>query len=122
MQNKVFPTYFTLQTIAPAILALSQPLAYCPFTLGLLGLSSLGGALNYLWLLPVCKQIKEDRNKLVADKANVGADGEPTEEFKKLNKRFGCYHGISTLVNIISIAALGVYGIGLAKGLSKIKF
>ena len=122
LQNKVFPTYFTGQTLAPIILGLAQPFAYCPFTLGLLALSSVGGALNYLWLLPVCQKIKEDRNKLIADKKDVGADGQPTEELKALNKQFGKYHGISTLVNITSILSLGVYGVVLAKGLSKIKF
>lgn len=122
LQTKVFPTYFTFQTFAPIILGLSQPLAYCPFTLGLLAASSIGGALNYLWLLPVCKKIKEERNKLVTEKADIGADGEHTEEFKKLSKQFGKYHGISTLINIISIVSLGVYGLALAKGLSKIKY
>ena len=67
-------------------------------------------------------KIKEDRNKLIADKKDVGADGQPTEELKALNKQFGKYHGISTLVNITSILSLGVYGVVLAKGLSKIKF
>ncbi|RCK63650.1 hypothetical protein Cantr_09693 [Candida viswanathii] len=122
LQNKVFPTYFTGQTLAPIILGLAQPLAYCPFTIGLLAASSIGGALNYFWLLPVCQKIKEERNKLVADKQDVGADGQPTEEFKKLNKKFGLYHGISTLINIVSIVSLGVYGVVLAKGLTKIKY
>ncbi|EMG46076.1 hypothetical protein SBY92_001204 [Candida maltosa Xu316] len=120
LQNKVFPTYFQGQIIAPVILALTQPLAFCPFTLGVLGISSIGGALNYFWLLPVCQKIKEQRNQLVADKADVGADGEPTEEFKTLSKQFGKYHGISTLVNMVSILSLAVYGVGLAKGLTKL--
>ena len=63
-KTKVFPTYFTGQTLAPIILGLAQPFAYCPFTLGLLALSSVGGALNYLWLLPVCQKIKRRQKQV----------------------------------------------------------
>ncbi|KAK6203228.1 uncharacterized protein RJT21DRAFT_119375 [Scheffersomyces amazonensis] len=110
LQNQVFPTYFIGQSIGPVLLALISPYKFCPFTSGLLALSTVGGLLNYFWLLPVCRDIKEKRNKLVADKLDKTATGELTEEFKELSSQFGKYHGISTLVNTISIVALGVYG------------
>ncbi|ODV77978.1 uncharacterized protein CANTADRAFT_55334 [Suhomyces tanzawaensis NRRL Y-17324] len=115
LQSQVFPTYFLGQTISPIILGLTSPLRICPFTGGLLALSSLAGALNYLYLLPVCADLKVQRKKLIADKLDKDANGEASEEFKKLTKQFGAYHGISTLVNIVSILSLGVYGLVLAK-------
>ncbi|CAI5757095.1 unnamed protein product [Candida verbasci] len=116
LQNKVFPTYFQGQILSPIIIGLTTPLKWCPFSLGLLALSTIGGTLNYLWLLPKCQQIKEERNKYLADKLG----DENSEGYKALSKQFGKYHGISTLINIISIFSLGIYGVTLANGLTKI--
>lgn len=116
LQTQVFPTYFQFQTLSPLVLGLISPWKLCPFTIGLLSLSSIAGGLNYLYLLPKCRNIKEERNKLIADKKDK-VDGEFTEEYKKLTKQFGAFHGISTLVNIASIASLGVYGLLIAKKL-----
>ncbi|RLV93367.1 putative mitochondrial outer membrane protein [Spathaspora sp. JA1] len=120
LQSHVFPCYFGVQTFAPAVLALISPLKFCPFTGGLLAASAIGGLINLVGLLPVCKTLKEKKNKLIADKQDKGADGEPSEEFAAVTKKFGCYHGVSMLVNVVSIASLGVYGLALAKGLSKL--
>lgn len=120
LQNKVFPFYFLGQALSPLVLGLSTPLRLCPFTIGLLTLSSVTGAINYFLLLPWCQQIKEQRNKLVSDKLHeVIENGEvkPSAEMIRLNKQFGKYHGISSLVNVFSILSLGVYGIVLSKRL-----
>lgn len=117
LQNKVFPLYFIGQTAAPILIGLTAPM--CPKTVGpVLLLSAVAGALNYFWILPVCKRIKEDRSKLVAEKLHEQVvDGETvnTEEFTKLNKQFGMYHGISSLLNLVSLTTLGVYGFLLSK-------
>ncbi|KAK6463940.1 hypothetical protein DFJ63DRAFT_56618 [Scheffersomyces coipomensis] len=110
LQNQVFPTYFIGQVIGPIVIGLSSPSKLCPFTTGLLALSSLGGLINYYWLLPVCRTIKEERNKLVAAKLDKDDKGELTEEFKQLNKKFGIYHLLSTFVNTTAILELGIYG------------
>lgn len=120
LQNKVFPTYFLGQALSPLVLGLTTPLKLCPFTIGLLALSSATGALNYFVLLPWCQQIKDQRNKLVSEKLHeVIENGEvkPSEEMVKLNKQFGKYHGISSLVNILSILSLSAYGVILSKRL-----
>jgi hypothetical protein len=111
LQSQVFPTYFIGQTVSPLILALTTPLRGCPVTATLLALSSISGALNYFWLLPACKTIKEERMKLVADKLDKDESGEFTEEYKKVSKQFGKYHGISSLFNLVSVVTLGVYGV-----------
>lgn len=116
LQNNVFPYYFLGQTLAPGVLALTTPLNLCPFTSGLLILSSLTSALNYFYLLPKCKGIKQQRQKLIADKSDT-IDGEPTDEYKKLTKQFGMFHGISLLANMGSILTLGVYGLVLSRRL-----
>lgn len=117
LQNKVFPLYFLGQTAAPILIGLTSPL--CPKTVGpVLLASAVAGALNYFWVLPVCKKIKEDRNKLVADKKHEQiVDGETvnSEEFTNLSKQFGMYHGISSLLNLVSLVTLGAYGFLLSK-------
>lgn len=118
LQNKVFPSFFTGQAVTPILLSLTAPIKLCPFTLGLLSLSGLSGAANLLILLPLCKGIKEERNKLIADKKHeVIENGEvkPSEEFTRLSKKFGAYHGVSTLINMLSIVSLGFYGIVLSR-------
>ncbi|KAG7660680.1 uncharacterized protein J8A68_005797 [[Candida] subhashii] len=121
LQNKVFPTYFVGQTLAPIILGLTSPIKTCRKGLGaVLAVSSVAGALNYFVLLPICKGIKEERNQLVEQNKDKDDKGEPTQEFTALSKKFGKYHGISSLLNLISIVSLGLYGAALAKGLSKL--
>lgn len=120
LQNKVFPIYFLGQALSPLLLGLTTPLRLCPFTIGLLAFSSATGMINYFVLLPWCKQIKDQRNKLVSDKLHEtieGGESKPTEEMIRLNKQFGKYHGISSLVNLLSIFSLGVYGVVLSKRL-----
>lgn len=116
LQNNVFPTYFLGQAIAPIILALTKPGKLCPFTGTLFALSALGGAINYFYLMPVCRKIKEQRLALISNNLDV-IDGEETAEYKKLTKQFGMYHGLSLLANLVSVATLGVYGLVLSKRL-----
>ena len=92
LQNKVFPTYFIGQAVVPLVLGLTSPFRLCPFLTGVLAVSGIAGALNYLVLLPICRNIK-------------------------LNKTFGMYHGISSLLNILSIASLAIYGTVMSKRL-----
>ncbi|KAG2735008.1 hypothetical protein G9P44_001222 [Scheffersomyces stipitis] len=117
LQTQVFPTYFSGQIVAPIILGLTSPLKLCPFTTGLLVASSVGGLLNFYWLMPVCRNLKEKKNKLIADKLDTTESGEPTEEYTATIKKFGAYHGLSSLANALSIVSLGFYGVLLAKKL-----
>lgn len=117
LQNKVFPLYFAGQAVVPVLIGLTSPVApHC--AVPLLAASAVAGALNYLWVLPVCKQIKEERNKLVADKkheAIVEGAVQPSAEYTALSKQFGMYHGISSVLNLVSLVTLGAYGYVLGK-------
>lgn len=115
LQNKVFPFYFLGQTISPLILGLTAPIKLCPFTIGLLSLSAITGAFNYFLFLPLCQNVKRQRLELMAEKKDVNEFGEPTEECLALSKKFGMYHGFSTLTNIVSILSLAVYGVVLSR-------
>ncbi|KAG7191514.1 uncharacterized protein KQ657_003109 [Scheffersomyces spartinae] len=110
VQSKVFPIYFLGQTVAPIIIGLTSAIKLCPFTKGALAVLSFCGALNCFWLLPVCRSIKEERVALEKE-------GKDTSE---VTKRFGKFHGISTLVNMLSIISLGAYGYGLGCKLARI--
>lgn len=116
LQNKVFPYYFMGQVAAPLLLGLTSPVT-CNVALSLLGVSSLAGAANLFWCLPKCKNIKEERNKLVADKKHeqiVDGVPKPTDEYTALSKQFGKYHGFSSLFNLVSLVTLGAYGVILS--------
>lgn len=116
LQNKVFPSYFVGQAIAPIILGLTAPAKF-RMMLPVLAASAIAGALNRLWLLPVCHKLKDDLQKLTASKEDeVIVDGkiEPSAAYKAVKKQFGMYHGLSMLCNTISIVTLGAYGVGLA--------
>ncbi|CAK9436233.1 uncharacterized protein LODBEIA_P07910 [Lodderomyces beijingensis] len=121
VQSKVFPCYFKFQIGAPLIVGLLTPLAFCPFSVGTLVASSLGGILNLFVFEPKCSVLKDERNKLTSINKDKKENGEPSDEMAALNKQFGRWHGLSTLVNLVSIASLGVYGLTLARGLSKLK-
>lgn len=115
LQNKVFPLYFLGQATAPILIGLTAPMRCAD---PVLAVSAVAGALNYFWALPVCKRIKEDRNKLVAEKKHetiVDGNVQPSEEYTALSKQFGKYHGISSLLNMVSLVTLGFYGFALSK-------
>lgn len=115
LQSKIFPLYFVGQAALPVLIGLTSPLPL-RFAGPLLGISGFAGALNYLWVLPVSGQIKSDKKKLVAEKRHekiVDGKVEDSDEFKQLSKKFGMFHGISSLLNLVSIATLGVYGFRL---------
>lgn len=83
-----------------------------------LAASGIAGALNLMWVLPVCKDAKDKKKKLEAEKLHEQiVDGKPvpTDEYRALSKRFGMYHGISSLLNLVSLLSLVVYGVYLGR-------
>lgn len=117
LQHQVLPLYLLGQTAAPVLLGLTTPLG-SRFAGPVLAASALAGALNYFWVLPVCNQIKEEKKKLEAEKKHektVDGKTEPSDEFVALGKQFGKYHGISSMLNLVSLLTLGAYGIALGK-------
>ncbi|KAI3403758.2 hypothetical protein KGF56_003393, partial [Candida oxycetoniae] len=122
VQFNVFPTYFKFQIVSPLILGLLSPYKYCPFTLGALVASSISGLINLVFVEPACHSIKEERIKLTAINKDKKENGELSDEMQALNKKFGRWHGLSLLANLVSIFSLGAYGLASAKALSRLPY
>ncbi|PFH57512.1 hypothetical protein XA68_14915 [Ophiocordyceps unilateralis] len=129
-QQSLFPIYFGLQTALPAVLALTFPgstLAGVPSSVsGLLDASSrwdslvpiatmfVTGVVNLTVLLPATvKTMKERRGQCKRDGKEWDAEGPHSEEMKALNKRFGMLHGISSLINLVTVMSAVSYGFTL---------
>lgn len=114
LQHHLLGPYFIAQSVAPIVIGLTAPYTIPTFGLVSLGISSLGGLINNFYCLPVSRKLKADKEALLESNGNV-----ETEEVKTLAKQFGKVHGISMLINVISIASLTAYGFVLTSGLIK---
>lgn len=130
IQTGLFPIYFGIQTAVPVILALTYPSnALFGIPQGVSGLlhetgrwTSLvpistifaTGFVNLVFLLPlVNKVMKERRGQVKRDGKEWFAEGPHSEEMKKLNRRFGILHGVSSLLNLATFLAAVAYGFTL---------
>jgi hypothetical protein len=134
LQQRLFPYYFAIQSLAPCLLALSWPAPRGSWTQpthipdGLVGsLSTPGGTRTGLVLMvvlgfvnwfvfgPMTTQcIRERKRQETRDGKKYWEKGEQTQEMVRLNKRFGVLHGISSLVNVVDIGVCIWYGVILA--------
>ncbi|KAI5967660.1 hypothetical protein CANMA_002840 [Candida margitis] len=122
VQSKVFPCYFKYQILAPLLLAAVTPFKYCPIAIGTLAIASLSGIVNLFYLEPKCHAIKEERIKLASAGKEKKDNGEPSDEMQALTTSFRRWHGLSMLVNNLSVLSLAVYGLTVAKRLTSIKY
>ncbi|KAH3902920.1 uncharacterized protein SCODWIG_03206 [Saccharomycodes ludwigii] len=104
LQHKVFPGFFTFQTLIPIALYLTYPLPIS--TAGntikaLLSIASITGLANLAWISPWCQEIKEKRSKVE----------EASAEDLALRKEFGKAHGLSLLFNLSHAVSLLAYGV-----------
>lgn len=113
LQNHVFPIYFLGQTLIPSVLGLTSTIPLTNLSISMLVLSTVSSGMNYFWLMPKCRTIKEERNYLINNNLDK-VDGVETEDFKQKTKQFGIYHGISLLCNLLSVGSLAVYGLTFA--------
>lgn len=115
LQNKVFPTFFQMQSISPFILAFTAPFQMTAAPMTLLTTASACGLTNLFWLLPRTHRVKEERKGLAAR-----LSGEELEAFDApLRKEFGRSHGLSLLFNMGNAACMLAYGVYLCRGLLK---
>ncbi|KAF4587773.1 mitochondrial outer membrane protein [Ophiocordyceps camponoti-floridani] len=129
-QQNLFPIYFGLQTALPVALALTFPgstLAGVSSSVGgLLDVSSrwdsllpiatmfVTGVVNLTVLLPATvKTMKERRGQCKRDGKEWDAPGPHSDKMKELNKRFGMLHGISSLINLVTVLSAVGYGFTL---------
>ena len=123
LQQKIFPVYFTLQAVLPAVLLLTHP-SMSPISLinpssphfcdtGLPLLIVLGASLaNLVVISPATLKIVNERKVQETKEGKKYYDeGPKSEKMAALNKRFGAMHGASSFVNLIGLLATGWYGV-----------
>lgn len=73
------------------------------------------GLANWFVLLPMSKACIVERRKQEEKDGKRSWDPPPhSQEMAALNKQFGVLHGISSLLNVVHLAASVVYGVTLA--------
>lgn len=111
LQNKIFPHFFLGQTVAPILIGLTAPYSLTTGALITLGVAVIGGATNFFYLLPVCKDLKDQRFELEESGLTE------SDQHKEITKKFGLYHTASLAFNAINFVALTTYGFILTKNL-----
>ncbi|KAI6091864.1 hypothetical protein F4821DRAFT_225757 [Hypoxylon rubiginosum] len=135
LQREVFPYYFGIQTAAPVLLALTYPgttriLKGIDVPSSLAGvfdssnrwgvLLPLGtvlatGLVNLAYLLPETNKITALRRQQEKKDGKASYDAPPhSKDMAALNKKFGQLHGISSLLNIVTLVATVAYGFNLS--------
>ncbi|TQS33547.1 hypothetical protein Golomagni_06103, partial [Golovinomyces magnicellulatus] len=137
IQTKLFPIYFGIQTVAPVILGLTFPgNALFGISSGIHGLledsnrwgsllpvaaSFVSGLLNLLVLLPASREVmKQRQGQAKRDGKQWHEPGEQSAEMKRLSKKFGMLHGISSLLNLGTFIAAVAYGFTLGSRIQTI--
>ncbi|KAI0168259.1 hypothetical protein BJ166DRAFT_252596 [Pestalotiopsis sp. NC0098] len=130
LQRALFPAYFGMQTILPVAMALTYPG-------GLIATGGIKGALldetnrwnvtvplvtmfvtglvNWVYCLPVTNSITAKRRAQEKKDGKQSWDPAPhSQEMQSLNKQFGKIHGISSLLNLVTLIATITYGFNLS--------
>ncbi|KAK7743394.1 hypothetical protein SLS62_010587 [Diatrype stigma] len=140
LQRAVFPWYFGIQTVAPAVLVLTYPglggrsvlaaleAGASVFDRGVAGALQQPGAVlapllvaaatglaNWAYFLPATNELTARRRAQEARDGKRSYDAPPhSEEMAGLNRRFARLHGASSLLNVVTLAATVAYGFHLA--------
>ncbi|CAG8312079.1 unnamed protein product [Penicillium salamii] len=131
LQTAIFPIYFSLQTALPVVVALTASRG--GQALGLSGLVApenrlntllpmatvaVTGLVNMFVLRPITVNVMRERKHQETRDGKRSYDPAPhSKEMLALNKKFGRVHGISSLVNLLSLVATVWYGAVLGKRL-----
>ncbi|WPG98427.1 Hypothetical protein R9X50_00121700 [Acrodontium crateriforme] len=137
LQTAIFPPFFTLQTVLPAVLALTFPGDRIAGTairsnsgfFGLLADANTWSALapiavmfgtsivNLLYFGPATTKVMKQRKHQETRDGRKYNELPKSPEMQKLNSSFGRLHGISSLSNVVALAAMIFYGFALAEKL-----
>ncbi|KAI4176531.1 MAG: hypothetical protein LQ348_005980 [Seirophora lacunosa] len=136
LQSAIFPIYFGLQAVLPALLALTYPAAKSlagPSQSGVTGFFAEQNRLDVLvpiattfainvanltYIGPKTTKIMKLRKHQETRDGKKSYDPAPhSPEMQKLNKQFGTMHGISAGLNLVALAATAWYGVVLAERL-----
>ncbi|KAK9771074.1 hypothetical protein SCAR479_12198 [Seiridium cardinale] len=130
LQRAIFPAYFGIQTILPVALALTYPgnrIAASGIQGALLNEANrwdvaaplatifVTGLINWAYCLPATNSITDKRRAQEKKDGKKSWDAAPhSQEMQSLNKQFGKIHGISSLLNLITLIATVTYGFNLS--------
>lgn len=130
LQQRVFPVYFTLQSIFPALVLVTHPTASIPSlltpsspyfysTTAPLLLAIAVSTLNLTVIGPATTRVMRKRKAQEAKEGKKYYDeGPKSEAMKKLNSKFGRIHGISSLLGLVGFLSAAAYGVVLGSSLS----
>ncbi|KXJ97616.1 hypothetical protein Micbo1qcDRAFT_192029 [Microdochium bolleyi] len=133
LQRNLFPGYFGVQAAAPILLALTYPaqkLLDAKLTssgvfgvleksnrwtvLAPLATAFVTGLVNLVYLLPETNKITAKRRAQETKDGKRSWDAPPhSEEMTTLNREFGKIHGVSSLLNLVTLGATLFYGFQL---------
>ncbi|RMJ23087.1 hypothetical protein PHISP_06038 [Aspergillus sp. HF37] len=130
LQSATFPIYFSLQSGLPLIVALTSSKngqLSSPSELlapenrsGLIPLATAmaAGLVNMFVLGPLTMKVMRERKHQESRDGKKSYDPAPhSKEMLALNKRFARVHGMSSLINLVSLLATVYYGVVLGKRL-----
>ncbi|KAJ5439393.1 uncharacterized protein N7458_010391 [Penicillium daleae] len=131
LQTAIFPVYFSMQTALPVVVALTASRG--GQALGLSGLVApenryntllpmatvaITGLINMFVLRPLTVKTMRERKHQETRDGKKSYDAPPhSKEMVALNKKFGRIHGLSSLVNLVSLIATVWYGAVMSKRL-----
>ncbi|KMK57636.1 hypothetical protein Y699_03056 [Aspergillus fumigatus Z5] len=132
LQTSIFPVYFTLQSALPVVIALTSSKGgqlngisglLAPEsrfgTLLPLATVAVSGLINQVILRPLTVRTMKERKHQETHDGKKSYDPAPhSKEMMALNKKFGRLHGLSSLINMVSLIATVYYGVVLSKRLS----
>jgi len=124
LQHRVFPVYFLISIlISSGLLAawslshpdiipnIFNPLVGDVLQAYTLAAVFLGQAANYLVIGPLTTKTMHQRQKQEKEEGKTYNEPGVSAKMKALNNKFGQLHGISSLLNLVAVIALGFHGL-----------
>ncbi|KAH7104280.1 hypothetical protein BKA62DRAFT_694141 [Auriculariales sp. MPI-PUGE-AT-0066] len=126
LQSKLFPAFFSSSiflsgglmglwsmTHPDALENLHKPLVVDVLQLYLLGGAAALNASQYFFIGPATNKIITDRQRQEREEGKNYNDPNVSDALKQLNKQFGMWHGISSLLNLFVVIGLTLHGLVL---------
>ncbi|EJD55381.1 hypothetical protein AURDEDRAFT_109723 [Auricularia subglabra TFB-10046 SS5] len=124
LQGKSFPAYFSSSAVLSGLMLvlwtsshpdvipnLAKPALVDVLQVYVLSLVALIQGANYLYVGPITNRISTERQRLEREEGKAYNDPKASDALKAINKRFGQWHGISSLLNLSVVLALAFHGL-----------
>ncbi|KAK8199068.1 hypothetical protein HDK77DRAFT_496291 [Phyllosticta capitalensis] len=118
LQTKIFPVYFSLQTVLPIALYLtappSSPLTSSPVggstATALIAAMGVAGLANLVVVGPATTSVMKERKHQETRDGKKSYDAGPhSAEMQALNRKFAVMHGVSSAMNLVVLGAAVAY-------------